>query len=127
MELTNQKRGICRPHMLVLLFVFAIICLLSIGFLYFYILMDVRLLELLFPFCYVLSVSRLGFGRVCINMCSACAHILEVCVCIQLGYAHRSYVCAHILMPRSPNPILSTFVSLCFLCNMLLPCSVSYL
>ena len=42
-------------------------------------------------------------------MPSTCAHILEVCVRIQLGYVCRPYVCIRTLVPRNPN---STFLLL---------------
>ena len=52
-----------------------------------------------------------------------CARILEVCVCIQVGYVRRSYVCARILMPRNPNLTIFASISLFYLYNMLLFCT----
>ena len=68
--------------------------------------------------------SRLGLRHVCVCMLSTCAHILKVCVHIQLGYIRRPYVCTCILVPRNPNLTLFASVSLFCLHNMLLFCPV---
>ena len=48
-------------------------------------------------------------------MLTACARILKVCVCVQLG-------CVCILVPRNPNSSLLAYVSLFYLLNMPLFC-----
>ena len=55
---------------------------------------------------------------------SACAHILKICVRIQLGRARKPYVCARMLMHRNPNPNLFDFTDLFRLCDMPLPCLI---
>ena len=75
------------------------------------------------------TISTLCFwvrvlGRICVCMLSACAHILKICVCIQLGCTYRPYVSTRILMPKNPNSNLFYFAYLFHLYNMPLPCLI---
>ena len=89
----------------VFLFICDITCLFKLRFSLFDVLKHVMLLDLivLFLLCFVLVVSGLGFGRVCIP-------ILEVCGRIQLGCVHKPYVCIRVLKPENPNLHLFAFV-----------------
>ena len=77
----------------------------------------------------------LGFLAFCFKACSVVRFIVlssplffaflcfwvrvlrHVCICIQMGYIRRPYVCVHILKSKNPNSTFSASVSLIILFN----------